>query len=50
VTETSTEAPIMVRVNITRDELVVVKKLALDANKTSQELLADIIRAHIANS
>jgi hypothetical protein len=50
VTETSTEAPIMVRVNITRDELTKLKVIALQENKTTQELLAELARARIANS
>jgi len=37
----------MVRVNITRDELTALKVIALQENKTSQELLAELVRARI---
>lgn len=38
----------MVRVAITRDELTQFKVIALQENKTSQELLAELVRARIA--
>lgn len=47
MTET-TEAPIMVRVDITRDELKAIKRIALDENKTSQALLGELVRERIA--
>jgi hypothetical protein len=47
VTET-TEAPIMVRVDITRDELKAIKRIALDENKSSQALLGELVRERIA--
>jgi hypothetical protein len=47
MTET-TEAPIMVRVAITRDELKAIKRIALDENKSSQALLGELVRERIA--
>jgi hypothetical protein len=49
VTETpTTEAPIMLRADITRDELRALKMLALEQNKTTQALIAEILRERIA--
>jgi hypothetical protein len=49
VTETtSTEAPIMLRATITRAELRALKMLALEQNKTVQELLGEIVREKLA--
>jgi hypothetical protein len=46
--EDDKEAPIMVRVDITRDELKQLKVVALMENKTSQALLGELVRARIA--
>lgn len=43
----TTEAPIMLRVDITRDELKQIKRIALDENKTSQALLGEWVRERI---
>jgi hypothetical protein len=49
VTETpTTEAPIMLRADITRAELADLKVLAIKAGMTTQEFLAMLIRERIA--
>lgn len=42
-------APIMVRVAITPEEWTAVRRLALDRNTSSKELIADAIRSHLLN-
>jgi hypothetical protein len=50
VTETpTTEAPIMLRADITRAELADLKVLAIKAGMTTQEFLAMLIRERIAS-
>jgi predicted DNA binding CopG/RHH family protein len=43
----TTEAPIMLRADITRDELAALKVRAIRAGMTTQQLLAKIIREHL---
>jgi hypothetical protein len=49
-TEQRTEAPIMVRVDITRDEYNAFKIVALSENKSPRQLLTEFVQARIANS
>jgi predicted HicB family RNase H-like nuclease len=44
MSDTQTEAPIMVRVDITRDELRALKMKALEQNKSLRAYLADVLR------
>jgi hypothetical protein len=45
---TSTEAPIMLRADITRAELKALKAKALEQDKTVQQLAAEFLRAGLA--
>ncbi len=47
MTTTPTESPIMVRVDITRDELRALKVAALEANMSLRAYLAAILRERI---
>jgi hypothetical protein len=49
-TEQRTEAPIMVRVDITRDEYNAFKIVALSENKSPRQVLTEYVRSRIANS
>jgi hypothetical protein len=44
----TTEAPIMLRVDITRAELKALKMLALEQNKTTQALIGELVREKLA--
>ena len=42
------EAPIMVRVRITRDEWVTLRKIALEQNASTADLIAEALRTKTA--
>jgi predicted HicB family RNase H-like nuclease len=48
MSDTQTEAPIMVRVDITRDELRALKMQALEQNKSLRAYLGDVLREKLA--
>jgi hypothetical protein len=48
MSDTQTEAPIMVRVDITRDELRALKMQALAENKSLRAYLGDVLREKLS--
>jgi hypothetical protein len=49
-TKTTAEAPIMVRLDITRDDYNAFKIVALSENKSPRQVLTEYVRSRIANS